>query len=84
MAAKVVAQTKIKREKGFLYFVDKKGNVARVKASVGGKKGGGKVEVVAKADVKKKAGFMYFVDKAGNVAEVLMNRKGGKKKKKKK
>jgi hypothetical protein len=78
--AKVVAKTQVKRESGYLYFVDKNGNVARAKASVGGKKGGGKIEVVAKAGVKKQKGHMYFVDKAGNIAEVAMNRKGGKKK----
>lgn len=78
--AKVVAKTNVKRESGYLYFVDKNGNVARAKASVGGKKGGGKIEVVAKATISKKKGYMYFVDKAGNIAEVAMNRKGGKKK----
>ena len=78
--AKVVEKTKITREPGYLYFVDKNGDVARAKASVGGKKGGGKIQVVAKAGVKKKKGYMYFVDKAGNIAEVSMNRKGGKKK----
>lgn len=82
--AKVVAKTQVKRESGYLYFVDKNGNVARAKASIGGKKGGGKIEVVAKAGVKKQKGHMYFVDKAGNIAEVAMNRKGGKKKPKSK
>lgn len=80
--AKVVAKTGIVRESGYLYFVDKDGNVGRAKASVGGKKGGGKKEVVEKVGVKKQKGCMYFVDKNGNVAEVKMNRKGGKKKKK--
>lgn len=81
--AKVVAKTGITREPGYLYFVDKNGDVARAKASVGGKKGGGKIQVVEKAGVKKQKGCMYFVDKNGNVAEVSMNRKGGKKKAKK-
>ena len=84
MAAKVVAKVGIVRESGYLYFVDKNGNVARAKASVGGKKGGGKIQVVEKVGVKKKKGCMYFVDKKGNVAEVTMNRKGGKKKAKSK
>lgn len=84
MAAKVVAKTGIVREPGYLYFVDKNGNVARAKASVGGKKGGGKTQVVEKVGVKKKKGCMYFIDKKGNVAEVSMNRKGGKKKPKSK
>ena len=82
--AKVVAKTGIKREPGYLYFVDKNGNVARARASVGGKKGGGKIQVVEKCGIKKKKGCMYFVDKSGHVAEVSMNRKGGKKKAKSK
>jgi hypothetical protein len=80
MAAKVVAKVGIIREPGYLYFVDKNGDVARAKASVGGKKGGGKIQVVEKVGVKKQKGCMYFIDKKGNVAEVTMNRKGGKKK----
>ncbi len=80
--AKVVEKTGIVRESGYLYFVDKNGDVARAKASVGGKKGGGKIQVVQKVGVKKQPGCMYFIDKKGDIAEVKMNRKGGKKKKK--
>jgi hypothetical protein len=79
--AKVVAKTGITRESGYLYFVDKDGDVSRAKASVGGKKGGGKTQKVEKAGIKKQKGCMYFVDKNGHIAEVTMNRKGGKKKK---
>ncbi len=39
MAGTIVSTTSIKREKGFLYFVDKGGNVRKVKAKVGGTKG---------------------------------------------
>lgn len=84
MVAKVVAKVGIKRESGYLYFVDKGGNVARAKASVGGKKGGGKIQVVEKVGIKKQKGCMYFIDKKGDIAEVTMNRKGGKKKPKSK
>jgi len=80
--AKIVAKTGITRESGFLYFVDKNGDVARARASVGGKKGGGKIQVVEKTGIKKEPGCMYYIDKNCNVAEVKMNRKGGKKKKK--
>lgn len=78
--AEVVAKTGIKRAEGYLYYVDKKGDVARVKMARGGKKGG-KPEVVAKAGIKKEDGYLYFVDKNGNVARAKMVRRGKKGKK---
>ncbi len=77
---KVIANTKIKREKGFLYFLDKKGNVAKVVMKRAGKKANKKQTVVAKTGIKRKEGYLYFIDKKGNVAEAKMSR-GGKKKK---
>ncbi len=78
--AEVVEKTAVKKQEGYLYFVDKNGNVARAKMSrAGRKKGKAKIEVVAKAGVKKQSGYLYFVDKHGNVARAKMAR--GKKKK---
>lgn len=78
--ATVVAKTGVKKVKGYLYFLDKKGNVARAKmARAGRKKGKAKIEVVAKADVKKQKGCLYFIDKKGDVAMAKMAR--GRKKK---
>ena len=78
--AEVVAKTGVKKQEGYLYFVDKHGNVARAKMSrAGRKKGKARIEVVAKAGVKKQGGYLYFVDKHGNVARAKMAR--GKKKK---
>ncbi|MBW3012431.1 hypothetical protein KY311_04550 [Candidatus Woesearchaeota archaeon] len=74
----VVANAGVTREKGFLYFVDKQGDVSRAPMRNSGKKGG--VQKVAKVGVKKKSGCMYFVDKSGNVCEVQMSRDGAKKK----
>jgi hypothetical protein len=81
--AEVVAKVGVKKVKGYLYFVDKKGNVARAAMSrAGRKKGKAKVEVVAKAGVKKVPGFLYFIDGKGHVARAMMARgRGGKKKK---
>ena len=42
----------VKRADGYLYFIDKGGDVSRVKMARGGKKGG-KAEKVAKVGVKK-------------------------------
>lgn len=78
---KLLAKVGIKREKGYLYFVDKKGHVSRAKMARGRKKGKGKIQLVAKVGVKRKTGYLYYVDKKGNVCEAKMAR-GGKRKKK--
>lgn len=79
--AEKVAKVGVKKQAGYLYFVDKKGNVARAKMQRGGrKKGKSKVEVVAKAGVKKKAGYLYFIDKSGDVSAAKMQRGGRKRK----
>ncbi len=81
--AEVVAKVGVKKEKGYLYFVDKRGNVARAPMSRRGrKKGKVKIQVVNKAGVKKQKGYLYFIDKKGNVARAKMarGRKHGKKK----
>lgn len=81
--AEVVAKTGVKKQAGYLYFLDKSGNVARAAMSRAGRsKGKAKKEVVAKAGVKKQSGYLYFIDSKGNVARAKMarGRKGGKKK----
>ncbi|MEK6973955.1 MAG: hypothetical protein AABW41_01830 [Nanoarchaeota archaeon] len=78
--AEKVAKAGVKRQEGYLYFVDKKGNISRAKMARAGKKGG-KPEVVTKVGVKKQPGYLYFVDKQGDVSRAKMAR-GGKKKKK--
>jgi len=81
--AEIVAKVGTKKVPGYLYFVDKKGNVARAKMSrAGRKKGKSKVEIVAKVGVKKVPGFLYFIDKKGHVARAQMAR--GRKRHKKK
>jgi len=77
---KVIAKTGVKREKGYLYFLDKKGNVAKVQMKRAGKKTNKKQIVVAKCGIKRKVGYLYYLDKKGNVCEAKMQR-GGKKKK---
>ena len=78
--AEKVAKVGIKRKKGYLYYVDKKGNVVETKMARGKSKGGGG-KVIAKPGVKKEKGCLYFIDKAGDVSCAKMLR-GGKKKKK--
>lgn len=72
--AKKVAKAGVKKEKGYLYFVDKKGNVARAKMARGKKKGKGQIQVVAKVGVKKEKGYLYFIDKQGDISCAKMAR----------
>lgn len=73
--AEKVTKVGVKRAEGYLYFIDKAGDVSRVKMARGGKKGG-KAEKVAKVGMKKEAGFLYFIDKAGDIARAKMVRRG--------
>ena len=72
--AEKVAKVGLKKQAGYLYFVDKKGNVARAKMARGRKKAKGKIEVVAKAGVTKKKGYLYFIDKSGDISCAKMAR----------
>jgi 20S proteasome alpha/beta subunit len=71
--AQKVGKAGVKKEKGYLYFVDKAGDVSRAKMARGGKKGG-RPEKVAKVGVKKEKGYLYFVDKQGDVSRAKMAR----------
>ena len=78
--AEMVCKCGIKRQPGYLYFVDKHGDCARVNMKRPGKAYKKKVEVMHKCNIKRKSGYLYFVDKKGNVAMAKMNRGGRKKK----
>jgi len=80
MAAKKVAKVGVKKEKGYLYFVDKHGDISCAKMARGAKKGGSPKKV-AKVGIKKEDGYLYFIDKQGDISCAKMVR-GGKKKKK--
>jgi hypothetical protein len=71
--AEKVAKVGIKRKKGYLYYVDKKGNVVETKMARGKAKGGGG-KVIAKPAVKKAKGYLYFIDKKGDVSRARMKR----------
>ena len=70
-----VAKAGIKREKGYLYYLDKQGDVSRAKMARGGKKGGAPTKV-KKVGVKRKPGYLYFIDKQGDVSKAKMARAG--------
>ena len=71
--AEKVAKTGVNKEKGYLYYLDKGGNVSRSKMARGANKGGN-AEVVASAGVKRESGWLYFVDKDGDVSRAKMAR----------
>lgn len=73
--ARKVAKVGIKKESGYLYFVDKKGDVSRAVMARGAKKGKKKKpELVKKVGVEKESGFLYFIDKDGDVSKAKMAR----------
>ena len=78
MAAKKVAKVGVKKQKGYLYFVDKRGDVSCAKMARGSKRGGSPKKV-AKVGIKKQAGYLYFIDKHGDISCAKMVR-GGKRK----
>ena len=69
--AEKVQKCGVERVTGFLYYIDKQGDVSRAKMARGGKKGG-KPEKVQKAGVKKEKGFLYFLDKKGDISRAKM------------
>lgn len=71
--AEKVKECGVKKEKGFLYYLDKNGNVSRSKMARGGEKGGG-AEVVSNTGVKREKGYLYFIDKDGDVSRAKMAR----------
>lgn len=62
------------RLKGFLYFVDKNGNVSKTPQAKG-KKGSKGSEIVYRSGIRKEPGYLYFLDKDGDVARAKMQRK---------
>ena len=71
--AEVVEKTGVSKEKGYLYYLDKEGDVSRSKMARAGK-GGGNKEKVATAGVTRESGFLYFIDKNGDVSRSPMAR----------
>ncbi len=71
--AEKIKKTGVKKEKGYLYYLGKDGNVWRSEMARAGK-GGGNKKKVADAGVKREAGFLYYIDKNGDVSRSPMAR----------
>ena len=63
----------VKKESGYLYYLDKQGDVSRSKMARAGK-GGGNAEKVSNAGVTRESGYLYFIDKDGDVSRAKMAR----------
>ena len=71
--AEKVKNTGVTKQSGYLYYLDKNGNVSRTKMARGANKGGSP-EVVANAGVTRESGWLYFIDKDGDVSRARMAR----------
>ena len=71
--AEKVKSTGVSKQSGYLYYLDKNGNVSRTKMARGSNKGGNP-EVVANAGVTRESGGLYFIDKDGDVSRAKMAR----------
>jgi hypothetical protein len=71
--AEKVTKVGVAKEKGYLYYLDKNGDVSRSKMARGSEKGGS-AEVVSKAGVTREKGYLYFIDKEGDVSRAKMAR----------
>ncbi|MBI3318209.1 MAG: hypothetical protein HYZ90_03555 [Candidatus Omnitrophica bacterium] len=77
--AQKIAKAGVKRQKGYLYYLDKQGDISRAKMARGGSKGG-RPEKVKKLGVKREDGYLYFIDKQGDVSRAKMVRGGRRRK----
>ena len=71
--AEKVKSTNVTKAKGYLYYLDKNGDVSRSKMARGADKGGN-AEVVEKCGVQRESGWLYFIDKDGDVSKAKMAR----------
>ena len=71
--AEKVKNTGVTKQSGYLYYLDKNGNVSRTRMARGANKGGSP-EVVANAGINRESGWLYFIDKDGDVSRARMAR----------
>lgn len=66
----------LKREKGWLYYLNSDLNIQRSRMVVGGqrKDPNQRPELVLQTGMKRDPGFLYFVDKVGDIARTKAKR----------
>ena len=73
--AEVVYKAGVEKESGYLYFVDKDGDISRAQMSSAGRtKSKSKPEKVAKCGVQRESGYLYYVTKDDAVGRSEMAR----------
>jgi hypothetical protein len=68
--AEKVATPKIPLEKGWTYFIDGEGDVARTQDDIATIGRGAKVEKVARIGLRRQDGYFYYVDREGDIARM--------------
>tara|TARA_B110000116_G_C16596595_1_gene473031 strand:- start:319 stop:546 length:228 start_codon:yes stop_codon:yes gene_type:complete len=68
-----VSKCGVQKEKGYLYYLGKDGNVWASRMARGNDKGGDK-KCVAEPGVTREGGWLYFIDKDGDVSRSKMAR----------
>ena len=68
-----VAKTGVSKEKGYLYYLGKDGNVWASRMARGNDKGGDN-KCVASPGVTRENGWLYYIDKDGDVSRSKMAR----------
>ena len=71
--AEKIKKAGVSRQQGYLYYIDKQGDISRVPMARG-RKGRGSPEKVKKVGVKRQQGYLYFIDKQGDVSRAVMAR----------
>lgn len=66
----IVVRNAVSIVPGFLFFIDKQGNVRRIRR---GQRGKG--TIVVRNAVRREKGFLYFLDKQGNIRRSRMKRR---------
>ncbi|MDR0890762.1 MAG: hypothetical protein LBM05_01390 [Endomicrobium sp.] len=66
----------LKRETGYLYFIDKQGDVSRSAMARGRKNNqyGNQSSKIIKIGLKRETGYLYFIDKQGDISRSAMAR----------
>lgn len=75
MGQKVV-KSGIAKEKNFLYFVDREGDIARVEMNKGNFRNKSKKspEKIKRTSITKEKGFLYYIDSDGDISKAAMMR----------
>ncbi|MBI4456771.1 MAG: hypothetical protein HY644_12845 [Acidobacteria bacterium] len=67
--AEKVERTGVKREKGYVYFINQEGDICRAKMGQKGNK-----ERIRQIGLHREKGFLYFIDAEGDISRSPLKR----------